>query len=144
MRLLAFVALLLASAAALALPEGWQRIDAQDGTITFRHPGNSKAVTFADITRASSGAAFDFSGMSDMDRYRVLSGILQDLGYCTDRAVYDTATFMLYCRGRAKDEAGVDIPVIAYVKMEDTHLMLILGMYNATRQDVFDLIREPR
>lgn len=129
---------------ASALPQGWERTDNASGTVSFRHPGESKLVTFAELKASSDGRRFDFSKKSELEKFKILSSMLQDLGYCTERAVYDTALFMLYCRGTAKDDSGEEIPVIAYVKMENTRLLLILGFYNATRRDVFDLIENFR
>jgi hypothetical protein len=139
-RIFAFLFFLLGAACTLALPPGWERTDDEDGTVSFRHPGESKVVTFADLKSSSGGRTFDFKGKMDIDKFRILSSILHDLGYCTDRAVYDTALYMLYCRGSAKDDSGKTIPVIAYVKMEDERLLLILGFYNASRRDILDLI----
>ncbi|MGN1356315.1 MAG: hypothetical protein ACI4VX_01340 [Succinivibrionaceae bacterium] len=123
------------------IPQGWEKHGPdQDGRVLFINENELKAVSFINLKVDKDNDQFVFGDYLDYDKYLILSTWIEKLGFCTEKSSYDVELLMATCQGVAKDDNGDPMPVIIYIQMVQDHVKLIMGMYNATEDDITMLI----
>ncbi len=139
--LILFCLFLFSTVAKSHVPDGWVKHGPDpDGKVLFTNEDELKAVSFINLKVDKDNEQFVFGDYLDYDKYLLLSTWIEKLGFCTDQASYDVELLIAKCKGIATDDNGNPMPIVILIQMVKDHVKLIMGMYNATEEDITMLI----